>query len=46
MGQGEQDWTKADILVDLACRNRSTFQHVHFAKGSAASFVIASGRKR
>jgi hypothetical protein len=29
MGQGEQNWIKADNLVDLACRNRSDFQHIH-----------------
>jgi hypothetical protein len=34
MGHDEQDWTKADNLVDLACRNRFTFQRVHFAKGA------------
>jgi hypothetical protein len=45
MGQGEQDWIKADNFVDLACRNRSAFQHIHFAKGRAASSVIASGRR-
>jgi hypothetical protein len=32
MGHDEQDWTKADNLVD--CRNRFTFQRVHFAKGA------------